>query len=61
MEEWLTLEQIAEELKLNIETVRGWVRTKKLVAYRPTRDYRVKRSDLNDFLEKRRNTTQEKE
>ncbi|HEX9035647.1 MAG TPA: helix-turn-helix domain-containing protein [Ktedonobacterales bacterium] len=60
MEEWLTLEQIAQELQLNIETVRGWVRKRKLVAYRPTRDYRVKRSDLNTFLEKRRSPMQEK-
>lgn len=61
MDEWLTLEQIAEELKMHIETVRDWVRTKKLVAYRPSRDYRVKRSDLDAFLAARRNTNEQPE
>ena len=52
--EWLTLQEIADELKLHIETVREWVRTKRLTAYRVGRDYRVKRSDLDRFLEERR-------
>ena len=52
--EWLTLQDIADELKLHIETVREWVRTKRLTAYRVGRDYRVKRSDLDRFLEERR-------
>ena len=52
--EWLTLQQIADELQLHIETVREWVRTKRLTAYRVGRDYRVKRTDLNEFLEERR-------
>ena len=53
-DEWLTLAQIADELKLHIETVREWVRTKRLTAYRVGRDYRVKRADLDKFLEERR-------
>jgi excisionase family DNA binding protein len=52
--EWLTLQEIADELKLHIETVREWVRTKRLPAYRVGRDYRVKRTDLDKFLEQRR-------
>jgi excisionase family DNA binding protein len=52
--EWLTLQEIADELKLHIETVRERVRTKRLTAYRVGRDYRVKRSDLDKFLEERR-------
>jgi excisionase family DNA binding protein len=54
--EWLTLQQIADELQLHIETVRDWVRTKRLTAYRVGRDYRVKRVDLDKFLEERRTT-----
>jgi excisionase family DNA binding protein len=53
VDEWLTLEQIADELHLHIETVRGWVRAKQLPAYRVGR---VKRSDLNNFLDQRRTT-----
>ena len=52
--EWLTLQDIADELKLHIETVREWVRTKRLTACRVGRDYRVKRADLDKFLEERR-------
>jgi excisionase family DNA binding protein len=52
--EWLTLQEIADELKLHIETVREWVRTKQLPAYRVGRDYRVKRADLDKFLKERR-------
>ncbi|HVB22315.1 MAG TPA: helix-turn-helix domain-containing protein [Ktedonobacteraceae bacterium] len=52
--EWLTLQQIADELQLHIETVREWVRTKRLAAYKVGRDYRVKRTDLDKFLEERR-------
>jgi len=52
--EWLTLQDIADELKLHIETVREWVRTKRLTAYRVGRDYRVKRADLDKSLEERR-------
>lgn len=54
MDTWLTLQEIADELKLHIETVREWVRTKQLTAYKVGRDYRVKRADLNKFLEDRR-------
>ena len=49
--EWLSVEDIAEELHVTIDTVRGWIREKKLVAYRPGREYRIKREDLNRFLE----------
>lgn len=58
LDQWLTLEQIAEELQLNIETVREWVRTKRLVAYKPGRSYRVKREDLDRFLASHRTTEQ---
>ena len=54
MQPWLTLEQIAEELQIHIETVRGWVREKKLPAYKVGRIYRVKRPDFDKFLEARR-------
>lgn len=56
LDEWVTLQEIADELKLHIETVREWVRTKRLPAYKVGRDYRVKRTDLNKFLADRRTT-----
>lgn len=54
-DELLTLKQVSEELQLHIETVRDYVRTKKLPAIKlSAREYRVRRSDLNTFLEERR-------
>jgi excisionase family DNA binding protein len=53
-EQWLSVEDIAQELNVTIDTVRAWIREKKLVAYRVGREYRIKRSDLNKFLEERR-------
>ena len=57
MEEWLSVEDIANELKVSEETVRAWLRSKKLVGYRLGRDYRIKRPDFVRFLEERRNTS----
>ncbi|MBO0796847.1 MAG: helix-turn-helix domain-containing protein [Ktedonobacteraceae bacterium] len=49
-DEWLSVEEIAKELKVPEDTVRAWIRNKKLPAFRPGREYRVKRSDLERFL-----------
>jgi excisionase family DNA binding protein len=56
MQPWLTLELIAEELQIHIETVRNWVRDKKLPAYKVGRVYQVKRDDFERFLAERRTT-----
>jgi excisionase family DNA binding protein len=51
LEELLTTEEIAKELKYHIETVRKWIREGKLKATRINRkEYRVKRSELERFL-----------
>ncbi len=52
--EWLSVEDIAKELGLTEDTIRNYIRTKQLIAYRMGRDYRIKREDYNKFLEKRR-------
>jgi excisionase family DNA binding protein len=59
MNEWLTVEDIANDLGVSIETVRNWIRRKKLTAYRVGRDYRIKRADYDRFLEERRTTDDE--
>jgi excisionase family DNA binding protein len=51
--EWLSVEDIANDLKVTIDTVRAWIRRKQLPAYRVGRDYRIKRVDYNKFLEAR--------
>ena len=54
--EWLTVEDIYEELgrKVPLDTIRSWIRTKRLPAYKPGKAYLVKREDLNKFLESSR-------
>jgi excisionase family DNA binding protein len=52
-EEWLTIEEIAEELRVSEETVRRWIRTKQLKALSIGRGYRIRRKDYEDFLHRR--------
>jgi len=52
--EWLSVEQIANELGLTEDTIRNYIRTRQLTAYRIGNTYRIKREDLDKFLEKRK-------
>ncbi len=53
-EELLTIEQVAAELQLHPDTVRRYVREKKLKGVRiSSTALRVRRSDLDKFLEER--------
>ena len=56
--EWLTVEEIAQELKMHVDTVRGWIRDGKLKATRFGRDYRIKRKDFDKFVEDRTRHTE---
>src|SRR5581483_9678477 len=55
--EWLTVEQIAQELGVHPETIRAYIRDGFLKAVQLKRSYRLRRSDYEDFL-KRRETGQ---
>ena len=50
--EWLTVEDIYERLgrKVPLDTIRSWIRTKRLPAYKPGKSYLVKVEDLEKFL-----------
>jgi excisionase family DNA binding protein len=52
--EFLSVRDIAELLGLKEDTIQGWIRRKELVAYKVGNTYRVKREDLDKFLEERR-------
>ncbi len=54
--EWLTVERIYELLNRSvaIDTIRSWIRSKKLPAYKPGRTYLVKREDLEKFIRESR-------
>lgn len=53
--EYLTVDQIAEELGVAKTTVREWIQEKKLIAYKLGRNWKVKRTDLEKFIESTRN------
>lgn len=61
--EWLTVEDIFEELngRVPLDTIRSWIRTKRLPAYRPGRAYLVKREDLDKFLKDSRTKPEDKD
>lgn len=50
----LSVEDIANELGVNPETVRVWIRSGELVALSIGRGYRISRADLDDFIMRRR-------
>jgi excisionase family DNA binding protein len=50
----LSVEEIADELSVNPETVRVWIRSGELVAYSIGKGYRISRVDLDDFIRRRR-------
>lgn len=53
---FLTVEDIARDLSIAEDTVRSWIRDKKLPAYRVGKEYRIKIVDYEHFLEQRRTT-----
>jgi excisionase family DNA binding protein len=53
--EWLTVEEIATDLRVKESTVREWIRRKWLKAAKFGRDYRIKRKDYEEFIERHYN------
>src|SRR5271155_3240414 len=48
--EFLTVEEMAEELKLHPQTIRMWIRTGRLPAKKLGRIYRLRREDVDAVL-----------
>ena len=53
-ERFLSLEDVAERLQVSDRTVRRWVKDGKLAAYKPGREWRIRPSDFEEFLETRK-------
>ncbi len=53
---WLTTEEVANDLKVNINTVRRWIQAGELVALDVGGEYRVSREDYEDFIQRRKTT-----
>ncbi len=60
-DDWLTIDDIYELLNKKVPkaTIRSWVRSKRLPAYRPARILLVKREDLEKFLQDSRTDASE--
>jgi excisionase family DNA binding protein len=53
-ERYLTLPEVAEQLKVSRRTVYRWVKAGDLSAYKFANEYRITESDLKAFLEAHR-------
>jgi excisionase family DNA binding protein len=49
----LTVEEVAKELRVDQKTVRRWIQRGELVAIDIGREYRIRRSALDDFIVRR--------
>ena len=49
---FVTIEEIADKLKVDLETVRNWLRKGTLKGYKFGKFWRVKESDFEEFLQK---------
>ncbi len=54
VDEFFTVKEIADRLKVRDVTVIDWIRRRQLRAYKVGREYRIRKIDFDEFLEKRR-------
>lgn len=50
----LTVEQVSKRLKYSKMTVYRYIKAKKMTSYKVGKEYRIKESDLEKFLEDRK-------
>lgn len=48
---YLTIDQVAEQTQAPVATVRWWIHTRRLPAFKPGRHVLVKQTDLTAFVE----------
>lgn len=53
-EQYYTIEEVAKTLKVAYLTVYRWIQSGKLVAYKAGKQYRIKKLDLDKFLERKK-------
>jgi excisionase family DNA binding protein len=53
-EDWLTTDEIAKDLKVNVKTVRNWINSGELAAIDVGGEYRIYRKDYEDFIDRRK-------
>ena len=52
--EYMTVEEVAKELRVSTDTVLRFIRRKQLVAYQVGVQYRITRDELQRFMDTRR-------
>jgi len=56
---WLSVQQVADELNLSVETIRNYINHRdpkeRLVAAKFGRDWRIKREDLDNWIRAHQN------
>jgi len=52
-ERYLSLQEVGDELGVSDQTVRRWVKSGELAAYKPGKEYRIRGSALEEFLASR--------
>jgi excisionase family DNA binding protein len=52
-EQYSTIDEVAERLQVSDQTIRRWIKSGRLAAYKPGREWRIKTEDLERFLEAR--------
>jgi excisionase family DNA binding protein len=52
-EHYQTIEEIADRLQVSDQTIRRWIKSGSLPAYKPGREWRIRTEDLEKFLEAR--------
>ena len=53
-EDWLTTDEIAKDLMVNVKTVRNWINSGELAAIDVGGEYRIYRRDYEDFINRRK-------
>jgi excisionase family DNA binding protein len=52
-EDFLSPEEVGDRLGVSVYTVRRWIKTGQLRAFRPGKEYRIQASDLEEFIRAR--------
>lgn len=56
LKSYLTLQEVAESFRVNERTVRRWIKSGDLPAFRVGHHWRIAESDLDAYLKRRRQT-----
>ena len=59
-DDMLTVEDVAKELRVDQKTVRRWIQRGELVAIDIGREYRIRRTALDDFISRRQTDKRDK-